>query len=185
MSRSSKSMRVGPRCGGAPPAEAVAGAAGMGVLGAIGSKAAFAADPEEELDALAGDALAVDAVLLLALLELLEALDLDEDDFEEDDFFEVDFAAVLFEVAAVAEAGRAIDPASVDTSATTRSAVRARMGRERVNRTLWRAVNACTNAIPLTNFVNHLCSGSAQLLTSPTAPSRRTHRRARWRGMFP
>jgi len=130
----------------------------MEVLGAIGSKAAFAADPEEELDALGGDALALDAVLLLALLELLEALDLDEDDFEEDDFFEVDFAAVFFEVAAAATDGNAIGPASVDTSATTRSAVRARMGRERVNRTLWRAVNAPIAANRLTNFVNPTCA---------------------------
>ena len=135
----------------------------MGVLGAIGSKAAFAADPEEELDALAGDALAVDAVLLLALLELLEALDFDEDDFDEDDFeeadfFEVDFAAVFFEVAATASDGNAISPASVDMSATTRSAVRARMGRDGVNRTLWRAVNAPIAANRLTDFVNPTCA---------------------------
>src|SRR5215475_11367468 len=149
MSRSSKSMRVGPRCGGAPPAEAVAGAAGMEVVGAIGSKAAFAADPEEELEALAGEALAVDAVLPLDLLEVFDAVA-----FDDDDFFEEDLAAVFFEVAAAATDGNAIVPASVDTSATTRSAVRARMGRGRVNRSLWRAVNACSNAIPLTNFVN-------------------------------
>jgi hypothetical protein len=123
----------------------------MEVVGAIGSKA-FAADPEEELDALAGVALAVDAVLLLDLLELFDALVFDEG------FFEEDLAAVFFEVvAAAATDGNAIVPASVDTSATTRSAVRARMGRRRVNRTLWRAVNACTRAIPLTNFVNSGC----------------------------
>jgi hypothetical protein len=103
----------------------------MGVVGAIGSKAAFAADPELELDALAGVALAVDAVLPLDLLELFDALA-----FDEDDFFEEDLAAVFFEVAAAATDGNAIVPASVDTSATTRSAVRARMGRARVNRRL-------------------------------------------------
>src|SRR5215468_6179878 len=173
MSRSSKSMRVGPRCGGAPPAEAVAGAAGMEVVGAIGSKAAFAADPEEELDALAGEALAVDAVLPLDLLELFDAVA-----FDEDDFFEDDLAAVFFEVAASATDGNAIVPASVDMSATTRSAVRARMGRGRVNRTLWRAVNACTRAIPLTNFVNSGCVPGAHNRSRPAAASRRTHRRA-------
>ena len=128
----------------------------MGVLGAIGSKAAFAADPEEVVD-LAGAALAVDALLLL--LELFEPLDLDdadldEADLDEADFFEEDLAEVFFDVAATATDGNAIGPASVETSATTRSAVRARMGRGRVNRTLWRAVNARTDAIPLTNFVN-------------------------------
>jgi len=128
----------------------------MGVLGAIGSKAAFAADPEEVVD-LAGDALAVDAVWLLPLLELLEALDFD-DDFDDDDFFVVDFAAVFFEVAATASDGNAISPASVDMSATTRSAVRTRMGRQRVNRTLWRAVNASIAANRLTNFVNPTCA---------------------------
>ncbi|HEY3586287.1 MAG TPA: hypothetical protein VGK85_04000 [Myxococcaceae bacterium] len=96
----------------------------MEVLGAIGSKAAFAEDPEEELAALAGDVLAVDAVLLLDLLELFGALAFD------DVFFEEDLAAVFFEVAAAAADGNAIVPASVDMSATTRSAVRARMGRE-------------------------------------------------------
>src|SRR5262249_57322604 len=131
-------------------------AAGMEVVGAIGSKAAFAADPEEEVDALAGAALAVEALLLLLLLLLLLEL-LDALAFDEDDFFEEDFAAVFFEVAAAATDGNAIVPASVDTSATTRSAVRARMGRGRVNRSLWRAVNACSNAIPLTNFVNPAC----------------------------
>src|SRR5262249_46667635 len=142
MSRSSKSMRVGPRCGGAPPAEAVAGAAGVEVGGAIGSEGAFAADPGGGLDglaggALAGDAFAVGAVWALDLLELFDALA-----FDEDGFFEDDLAAVFFEVAAAATDGDAIGPASVDMSATTRSAVRARMGRGRVNRTLWRAVNA-------------------------------------------
>jgi len=110
----------------------------MEVLGATGSNAAFAADPEEEEeeDAFAGEALAVDAVLPLLLLELLDALDLDEGDLDEDDFFEEDFAAVFFDVAAAASDGNTIVPASVDTSATTRSAVRARMDRDRVNRTL-------------------------------------------------
>jgi hypothetical protein len=103
----------------------------MGVLGAIGSNAAFAADPEEE-DAFAGEALAVDAVLPLLLLELFDALDFDD----EDDFFEEDFAAVFFEVAAAASDDSTNGPASVDMSATTRSAVRARMGRARVNRRL-------------------------------------------------
>ena len=114
----------------------------MGVLGAIGSKAAFAADAEEELVDLA-------VGLLLDLLELFDALA-----FDEDVFFEEDLAEVFFDVAATATDGNAIGPASVETSATTRSAVRARMGRGRVNRTLWRAVNARTDAIPLTNFVN-------------------------------
>jgi hypothetical protein len=109
----------------------------MEVLGATGSNAAFAADPDEEdEDAFAGEALAVDAVLPLLLLELFDALDFEEDDFAEDDFFEEDFAAVFFEVAAAASDGSTIGPASVDTSATTRSAVRTRMGRARVNRTL-------------------------------------------------
>jgi hypothetical protein len=103
----------------------------MGVLGAIGSNAAFAADPEEEEDAFAGEALAVDAVLPLLLLELFDALD-----FDEADFFEEDFAAVFFEVAAAASDDSTNGPASVDMSATTRSAVRARMGRARVNRRL-------------------------------------------------
>src|SRR5215469_11660356 len=107
MSRSSKSMRVGPRCGGAPPAEAVAGAAGMEVVGASGSRAAFAEDPEV---ALAGDALDVDAVLLLDLIELFDALAFD------DVFFEEDLAEVFFEVAAAAADGNAIVPASVDMS---------------------------------------------------------------------
>ena len=89
---------------------------------------------------MAPDALAVAVLLLLDLLELFDALAFDED--------------VFFEVAAVAADGYAIDPASVDTSATTRSAVRARMGRHRVNRTLWRAVNASIVANGLTIFVN-------------------------------
>src|SRR5215470_7750187 len=123
MSRSSKSMRVGPRCGGGPPADAVAGAAGMEVEGAIGSKAVFAADEEEALVgvAFAEVALAEElfaAVLLFPLL-LLAALDL-----------EADFLLVpVFLVAATADAGNAAGPASVDTSATTRSAVLTRMGR--------------------------------------------------------
>src|SRR5215472_18072688 len=156
MSRSSKSMRVGPRCGGGPPADAVAGAAGMEVEGATGSKAAFAADEDEALAGVAfADALAeelFDAVLLFPLL-LLAALDL-----------EADFLLVpVFFVAATADAGNAAGPASVDTSATTRSAVLTRMGRRRVNRTLWRTVNASINAIPLTNFVipRHTCALSA------------------------
>src|SRR5262249_20298473 len=155
MSRSSKSMRVGPRCGGAPPAEAVAGAAGMEVEGAIGAKAAFADDAEEGLDAL-------DAVgLVLLLLLLFAALDFDED------FFAEDLAAVCLEVAASAPLDSPTGPASVEISATARSAVRTRMGRRRVNRTLWRAVNACTAAIPLTNFVNPTsASRSAQPRTS-------------------
>src|SRR5262245_55888536 len=136
MSRSSKSMRVGPRCGGGPPADAVAGAAGMEGVGATGSKAAFAADGDADL---AGDAFAevdlaeelFDAVLLLPLL-LFAALDL-----------EAGFLLVpVFFVAATADAGNTAGPASVDTSATTRSAVLTRMGRRRVNRTLWRTVNA-------------------------------------------
>jgi hypothetical protein len=118
----------------------------MEVVGAIGSKAAFADPEEEELGVFAGDGLAVDAVLLLDLLELFDAFD--------DVFFEEDLAAVFFEVAAAAADGNAIGPASVDMSATTRSAVRARMGRERVNRSLWRAVNASIVAIRLTIFVN-------------------------------
>lgn len=97
---------------------------------------------------MAADVLAVDAVLLLDLLELFDALAFD------DVFFEEDLAAVFFEVAAAATDGNAIGPASVDMSATTRSAVRARMGRERVNRSLWRAVNASIVAIRLTIFVN-------------------------------
>jgi hypothetical protein len=117
----------------------------MEVVGASGSRAAFAEDPEV---ALAGDALDVDAVLLLDLLELFDALAFD------DVFFEEDLAEVFFEVAAAAADGNAIVPASVDMSATTRSAVRARMGRERVNRTLWRAVNASIVANGLTIFVN-------------------------------
>ena len=138
----------------------------MGVEGAIGSKAAFADDAEEEVDALAGVALAVDALLLL--LELFEPLDLDdadldeadldEADLDEADFFEEDLAEVFFEVAAAAADGNAIVPASVDMSATTRSAVRTRMGRQRVNRTLWRAVNASIAANRLTNFVNPTCA---------------------------
>jgi len=97
----------------------------MEVLGAIGSKAAFAGDPDEEVElvALAGVALDVAAVLLLDLLELFELLAFDEV------FFEEDLAAVFFGVAATATDGNAISPASVDMSATTRSAVRARMGR--------------------------------------------------------
>ena len=126
-------MRVGPRGCGAPAAEAVAGAAGMGVVGAIGSNAAFAEDPE--VDAFAGAALAVEDVLPLLLLELFDAPDFDALDFDED-FFEEAFAAVFFEVAAAASDGSTIGPASVDTSATTRSAVRTRIGRARVNRTL-------------------------------------------------
>ena len=139
----------------------------MEVLGATGSNAAFAADPEEEVESFGVDALPVDALLLLLLFLLLfAALDFDEEDFDEDDFFEEDFAAVFFEVAAAASDGNTAGPASVDTSATTRSAVRTRMGRGRVNRTLWRAVNACTKAIPLTNFVNPTCAvGCAQPLT--------------------
>ena len=124
----------------------------MEVDGETGSYAAFAAELEEE--ALAGLALGVEALLLFALL--FDALDLDFAD--EDDFFEEDLAAVFFEVAAAASDESTTDPASVDTSATTRSAVRARMGRRRVNRTLWRAVNACTDAIPLTNSVNPTCA---------------------------
>jgi hypothetical protein len=89
----------------------------------------------------------------LDLLELFDALA-----FDEDVFFEEDLAVVFFEVAAAAADGNAIDPASVDTSATTRSAVRARMGRHRVNRTLWRAVNASIVAIRLTIFVNPTCA---------------------------
>ena len=110
-------------------AEAVAGAAGMEVAGATGSNAAFAADPEEEVEPFAGDALAVDALLLLLFDALFDALDFDALDFDEDDFFEEDFAAVFFEVAAAASDGNTTSPASVDTSATTRSAVRTRMGR--------------------------------------------------------
>ena len=133
----------------------------MEVEGATGSYAAFAADAGEEVEALAGVALA-DELLPLLLLPLLEAVVLDEDDF-----FEDDLAAVFFEVAAAASDGSTTGPASVDTSATTRSAVRTRMGRLRVNRTLWRAVNASTKAIPLTNFVNPTCAlGCAQPLTS-------------------
>jgi hypothetical protein len=143
----------------------------MEVVGATGSNAAFAADPEEEVEAFAGDTLVVDAPLLLLLLfDALDfdALDFDALDFDEVDFFEEDFAAVFFEVAAAASDGNTAGPASVDTSATTRSAVRTRMGRERVNRTLWRAVNARTKAIPLTNFVNPTCAlGCAQPLTWP------------------
>jgi hypothetical protein len=100
----------------------------MEVVGAIGSNAVFVEDPE--VDAFAGAALAVADVLPLLLLELFDALDFDED------FFEEDFAVVFFEVAAAASDGSTTVPASVDTSATTRSAVRTRMGRARVNRTL-------------------------------------------------
>ena len=129
----------------------------MEVDGETGSYAAFAAELVDEEEALAGLALAVDELdELLLLLPLFDALDLDFAD--EDDFFEEDLAAVFFEVAAAASDESITDPASVDTSATTRSAVRARMGRRRVNRTLWRAVNACTDAIPLTNSVNPTCA---------------------------
>src|SRR5215472_42109 len=143
-------MRVGPRWGGAPPAAAVAaGAAGMGVfvLGATGSKAAFA---EELLEDFAG-VVAFAGVALEVEVFLLELL------FAELDFF-ADLEAVFFAVAAAAGRGNAAVPASVDTSATTRSAVRTRMGRTRVNRRLWRAVNACINADPLTNYVNPTCA---------------------------
>jgi hypothetical protein len=113
--------------------------------------------------------LVVDALLLLLFDALdFDALDFVVLDFDEDDFFEEDFAVVFFEVAAAASDGNTTSPASVDTSATTRSAVRTRMGRVRVNRTLWRAVNACIEAIPLTNFVNPTCAlECAQLLTWP------------------
>jgi hypothetical protein len=124
----------------------------------------LAADAGEVLDALAGVALADALLLLLPLLDAL--LFLDALVLDEEDFFEDDLAAVFFEVAAAASDGSTTAPASVDTSATTRSAVRTRMGRVRVNRRLWRAVNASTKAIPLTNFVNPTCAvACAQPLT--------------------
>ena len=177
MSRSSKSMRVGPRCPGGV-AEAVAdGAPGIpAAVGAAGSKAARTASDAGGgfVAAGAGVAFLVEAVALedflaeLDLLELLLALALElllEDlvVLEEDLpvlLLEVEGLAVLLEdlagglvssVAARTFAGSAMQQAIVDRSATTRRTVRLRMGTASANRTGCAPVNASEVWNPLAN----------------------------------
>ena len=98
--------------------------------------------------------------------------------------FLVDFAAVLLFVlgAAKEDEGTARSPAIVESSPTARSTDRARMGLQRVNRTLWRDVNACMRSDPLTIFVNRAVLEAAQFLTHGI--SLRTRRRARLHEKF-